>query len=258
MPRLLYRFSALPLVCLLALPGSAGFANPVDEAVQERVEVQEQAERAQQQIDQLADETEDIVQQYRDLLRRINNASSYNEQLEVQVERQQQRLASFDRQLANVEETQRSITPMMTRMLEVLAELIELDTPFLPEERRNRLAVLQDMMERPDVTLPDKFRRIMEAYQIEMDYARNIETYEGILQQNDDTLTVEYLRIGRLGLYYQTLDGRQSGYWDEDSRDWIELPAEYNHSLAQGLRIARKEAPPDFFRIPVPAPEAAQ
>jgi TolA-binding protein len=258
MPRLLYRSSKLLLTGLLILYVSAGFANPVDEAVQERVEVQDLAERTQQQIDQLADETEDMVQQYRDLLRRINNARSYNEQLEAQVERQRQRILSFDRQLANVEETQRSITPLMTRMLDVLAELIELDTPFLPEERRNRLATLQDMMERPDVTLPDKFRRIMEAYQIEMDYARNIETYEGVLQQGDETLTVEYLRIGRLGLYYQTLDGQQSGYWDQARRDWVQLPTEYNHSLTQGLKIARKEAPPDFFRIPVPAPEAAQ
>lgn len=258
MPRLSQPCSGLTLAVLLLVSSSAGFANPVDEAVQERVEVQDFAERTQQQIDQLADETEDMVTQYQNLLRRINNARSYNEQLEAQVERQQERLAGFDRQLANVEETQRSITPLMTRMLEVLGELIELDTPFLPDERRNRLAALQDMMERPDVTLPDKFRRIMEAYKIEMDYARNIETYEGELERNDTTLTVEYLRIGRLGLYYQTLDGQQSGYWDQEQRQWVALPAEYNHSIAHGLRVARKEAPPDFFRIPVPAPEAAQ
>lgn len=258
MPRLYQPCHGVPLAGLLMLFSASVFANPVDEAVQERVEVQDFAERTQQQIDQLADETEDMVAQYQSLLRRINNARSYNEQLETQVERQRERLAGFDRQLANVEETQRSITPLMTRMLEVLGELIELDTPFLPDERRNRLAALQDMMERPDVTLPDKFRRIMEAYKIEMDYARNIETYEGELQRDGTTLTVEYLRIGRLGLYYQTLDGQQSGYWDQGRREWVTLPAEYNHSIAHGLRVARKEAPPDFFRIPVPAPEAAQ
>lgn len=247
----------LSILCLLCSP--LLLAGAVNDAVDERVEVQEQAQRSQQQIDGLADETEDMVQEYRDTLRKIENIQSYNDQLKKQIQRQEDKLASFERQLEDIEETQRNIVPLMSRMLEVLDEMISVDTPFLPREREARLIALQEMMHRPDVTLPDKFRRIMEAYQIEMDYGRNIEAYEGELQRDDsETLTVEFLRIGRLGLYYQTLDGSESGYWDKENNSWQVLPAAYNQSIAKGLKIARKEAPPDFFRIPVQAPEAAE
>lgn len=249
------------LLYLLVLPAIApqAVAGPVDQAVDERVEVQEQAERSQQEVDQLADETETMVQEYRDTLRKIENAKAYNEQLRKQVEEQNQRLASFERQLNEVEETQRNIVPLMTRMIEVLDEMIEVDTPFLPREREARLASLKEMMYRPDVNLPDKFRRIMEAYQIEMDYGRNMEVYEGELErENGDRLTVEFLRLGRLGLYYQTLNGQESGYWDDENNRWQILSQDFNAAISKGLKIARKEAPPDFFRIPVPAPEQAE
>lgn len=249
----------LCLLLVLAVGASPVYAGQVEEAVEERVDVQEEAQRSQQQIDELANETETMVQQYRDVLRRIENAESYNEQLSKQVARQEEKLASFQEQFESIEETQRNIVPLMSRMLEVLDEMIQVDTPFLPRERQARLTALQDMMYRPDVTLPDKFRRIMEAYQIEMDYGRNIEAYEGELQRdNGETLTVQFLRVGRLGLYYQTLDGSESGYWDKQSNSWQKLSADYNQPIAKGLKIARKEAAPDFFRIPVPAPEAAE
>ncbi|MEX2516838.1 MAG: DUF3450 domain-containing protein [Gammaproteobacteria bacterium] len=230
-------------------------AGQVDEAIGERIGVQDEAQRSQRQVDQLADETLDMEQEYRETLRRIENTRSYNEQLKKQIQRQEEELASFERQLTTVEETQRNLVPLMSRMLEVLAELVELDTPFLPAERQARIAALQDMMYRPDVTLPDKFRRIMEAYQIEMDYGRNIETYEGELEHAGRTRTVAFLRLGRLGLYYQTLDGTESGYWNIQQNTWQTLATEFNTPIRHGLSIARKEAPPDFFIAPVGAPE---
>lgn len=263
MQRLCLRYAAPRFVSILFLLAVVGArtvpAGPVEEAMQERIEVQEQSRQSQEKIDQLATETEDLTQRYREVLRNIEKTKSYNEQLRKQLAKQEEQLASFQRQFDEVEETQRNIVPLMSRMLEVLAELIKIDTPFLPEERKRRLAALQEMIYRPDVSMPDKFRRIMEAYQIEMDYGRNIEAYEGELQRaEDDNLIVEFLRLGRLGLYYQTLDGQESGYWDKQSDTWKTLPADFNQSIAQGLKIARKEAPPDLFRVPVPAPENAR
>lgn len=249
-----FLYPGIALFALLTLPVWVS-AGPVDTAIGERVDVQAEAQRSQQQVDELADQTLTLEQEYRDTLRRIDNTRSYNEQLKKQIERQEAELASFERQLDTVEETQRNLVPLMSRMLEVLAELVELDTPFLPAERQARIAALQDMMYRPDVTLPDKFRRIMEAYQIEMDYGRNIETYEGELEQNGKSRTVAFLRLGRLGLYYQTLDGRESGYWDKQQNSWQPLASEFNAPISHGLKIARKEAPPDFFIAPVGAPE---
>ena len=83
--------------------------------------------------------------------------------------------------------------------------------PFLLEERRKRIAGLRDIMNRADVSLSEKYRRVVEAYQIEMDYGRTIEAYDGRLGEGDDARTVQFLRIGRVVLMYQTLDGRRDG-----------------------------------------------
>ena len=66
--------------------------------------------------------------------------------------------------------------------------------------------------------------------------------------------TVDFLRIGRLGLYYQTLDNEETGNWDKGDQQWEELEDEYRRSIRDGLRIARKQSPPTLLRLPVDAP----
>ncbi|MGQ0591205.1 MAG: DUF3450 domain-containing protein, partial [Gammaproteobacteria bacterium] len=152
--------------------------------------------------------------------------------------------------------TQRDILPLMLRMLEVVVQFVTLDTPFLEQERTKRLDDLKAMKDRSDTTLAEKYRRLMEAYQIETEYGRTIEAYRGDLESGDKSRAVDFLRFGRVGLYYLTLDRREAGYWDNGARAWVVLPGEYRIDIERGLRIARKQAAPDLLKVPVPAPEA--
>ena len=87
----------------------------------------------------------------------------------------------------------------MQKMLDTLEQFVALDVPFLLEERSEpRRELLEEMMARADVTLSEKYRRIVEAYQVEMDYGRTIEAYEGKLGDGDDARTVQFLRVGRV------------------------------------------------------------
>ena len=245
------------LFLLLALPCQVA-AGPLEKAVQETVRAHEEAQQSQERIDTLAEETRDLLQEYRSTLQAIDSLKSYNDQLEKQSAGQDEALRSIATQLNNLESTQRNIVPLMLRMIEVLGEFIALDMPFLAEERQARLEVIRSMMDRPDVSLPDKYRRIMEAYQIEMEYGRTIEAGTDTITLNGESSTVDTLRVGRVALLYQTLDGRESGYWDKREKRWKPLPGDYNPPIARGLLIARKQSPPDLFRIPVPAPEKVQ
>jgi Protein of unknown function (DUF3450) len=109
------------------------------------------------------------------------------------------------------------------------------------------------MMDRSHVDLAEKYRRLLEAYQVEAEYGRTIEAYRGDL--NGKNQTVDFLRFGRLALYYLTLDRREAGYWDKRSNAWRPLPPEYRSAIEQGVRIARKQAPPDLLKLPVPSPQ---
>jgi hypothetical protein len=163
----------------------------------------------------------------------------------------------MNRQLLEVETTSREVLPLMQRMLDTLGQFVALDVPFLAEERAKRVATLEDMMTRADVTISEKYRRILEAYQVEMDYGRTIEAYDGRLGEGDDARTVQFLRVGRVSLLYQTLDGRQTGYWDAGKKDWVVDDA-YAHAFKEGIAVAKKIRAPEMLIVPVPAPKESR
>ena len=107
-----------------------------------------------------------------------------------------------------------------------------------------------------DVSVAEKFRKVMEAFQIENDYGRTIEAYIDALEIDGATRQVDFLRIGRIALLYQTADGKMSGAWDQRNRRWVPLGNEYKNAIRQGLRIAKKQVAPDLVLLPVGTPEA--
>ena len=142
----------------------------------------------------------------------------------------------------------------MLKMTETLEQLLAADVPFLKEERQDRVANLRTLIDRADVTAGEKYRRIMEAYLVEVEYGRTIEAYRGELVIENDARTVDFLRIGRVGLFYQTLDGNESGRWNNSRGAWELLDSGYRTSVRDGLRIARKQTPPELLTLPVNAP----
>ena len=139
----------------------------------------------------------------------------------------------------------------MITMTETLKKLLSADVPFLLAEREDRVANLRSLIDRADVTAGEKYRRIMEAYLIEVDYGRTIEAYRANLNDNDDVRTVDFLRVGRVGLYYQTLNGEESGRWNPKTRTYEVLNEEFRRQIQLGLRVARKQSPPELLSLPL-------
>ena len=231
----------------------AAEADPLKSAVETRLEAQKEIVDSQKKVETIAIKTKDMVKQYRDTIRKSDSINTYNKQLAKLIRQQKNELASIQRQLDNVDETQRSIVPLMLKMIDTLEQFISLDLPFLQNERQNRVAFLKEIMDRPDVNLPDKYRRIMEAYQIEIEYGRTIETYTDTVTMDGQEYTVDVLRVGRLLLAFQTLDGSQSGTWDKQSKSWQKLSSEFDRSINKGLQIAKKQAPPELIKLPISA-----
>ena len=110
-------------------------------------------------------------------------------------------------------------------------------------------------MKRADVTGAEKYRQIMEAYQIENEYGRTIEAYRSTLDLGGREATVDFLRFGRIALVYQTPDGTELGVWNQKKGAWEPLDSSYRSAIRDGIRIARKKASPDLIRLPLPAAE---
>ena len=131
--------------------------------------------------------------------------------------------------------------------------------PFLQQEREDRVARLEQLIDDPNVSVAEKFRSITQGYQIESDYGNTIETYSQSLMIDGVERKVSILRVGRISMVYQTPDGDYSGYWDKTAGDWVAADSGADRSnIAQGIKIAEKRSAPDLIILPVQAPEAAQ
>ena len=250
-----HRRGALALVAGLALAPLAA-ADPLTRAIETESATIKAAVASQNKIDTLSDETRRMLDEFRSLSREAETLERYNSYLEKLIASQQSEKESLIEQLDEIETTQREIVPFLLRLLDSLEKFVELDIPFLPEERGNRIAELKEMMLRADITNAEKFRRIMEAYQVENEYGHTIEAYRADLELNGLVSDVDFLRIGRLALFYQRLDGSEAGAWNRVAKRWEALPDTYRTPIRNGLRMARKQTAPDLLIIPVITPEA--
>ena len=248
-----------PALLTLALAAGPAFAQTqaLDTAIETNSDGNAANLSSQTRIDKISDDTEDMGSAYRTSLEQIESLRVYNAQLERLIGAQEDELASLDEQVGDVTVIGREVTPLMLRMIDSIDAFIEADVPMLLGERRDRVAELRQLMDRADVADSEKYRRIMEAYQIENDYGRTIESYQDDVEIGGEIRTLEVLRVGRIALLFSTLDGAETGAWDQRQRRWVELPSEYRDYIRKGVRVARKQAAPDLVRLPILAPEEA-
>jgi len=241
---------SIALLCLCVLSDIALAQDP-DAALQVQEEFQQQAAQSQQRIESLDDETMGLVASYNREIERYEDLLTYNENLRQLLDSQEQERSRIQSELAEVEVVRQAIVPLIVEMVEVLDRFVELDHPMLVEERRSRVESLRAIIARADVDIAEKYRRVIEAYQIEAEYGQTLEAYEATALVDGRELTVDYLRVGRVGLYYLSLDRRQAGIWDRQARDWQRLPDQYLEDLEFAIRVAREQAPPNLIDLPL-------
>ncbi|MGA4608373.1 DUF3450 domain-containing protein [Pseudoalteromonas piscicida] len=242
------------LIAGMLATASAG-ATELNQAMDKSAAINESALKSQGKIDGIADDMQSRLQKFKTLNKEIDGLSVYNAQLEKQIKNQLEEMAAINTSMDQVSVIERQITPLMMRMITGLKQFVELDVPFLPKERAERITQLTNLMDRADISSSEKFRRVLEAYQVEVDYGRTIEAYTSLLDVNGQEREVDFLRIGRLELLYVTKDGSQAGFWNKDSNTFDALPDTNISQINKGIRIARKQLAPDMLTLPVQAAE---
>ncbi|MGJ8663227.1 MAG: DUF3450 domain-containing protein [Marinicella sp.] len=235
------------VVLALMVTSFAGFAQ-LQTAVQVVTNANNAAENSQKTVDRLSDQTEELLVQYRTVLSEIESLTVYNQQLESVVNDQNSQIQGMNAQMTELESTNRAVVPMVIEMVDMLRKIIEADVPFRINDRLNRVGDLENMLNASNVTTSEKYRKVTEAYQIELDYGRSVSTYQADI---DGGVKVNFLQIGRTALLYQTLDEKKSGWYNTQSRRFEELPDRYNSSIKEGIRIAAKQAAPNLVGLPI-------
>jgi len=255
-----HRLKTLALSASLAIGASSGVAQAaeLDTILSNANEVHDQARQAQVRVDAITEETRDLLNDFKTVMKEVEGLRIYNAQLDRQIANQEQEMADLNESIDKVTLVERQVAPLMLRMIDGLEQFITLDVPFLQEDRLGRIERLREIADRADVEVSEKFSQVLNAFQIENEYGRTMEAYTGDLDLDGSTLVVDFLRMGRVSLVYQTTDGERSGVWNNTERRWDALDASFNSSIRNGIRIARQQAAVDLITLPVPGAEAAQ
>jgi hypothetical protein len=223
----------------------------LEPAVKKATEINQSAAKSQQKINNIAEQIVNKLQQFKAINKETTGLDVYNDQLQKQIDNQMQEMSDLNASIDGVSIIERQITPLMLRMITGLAQFVALDVPFLAQERNNRVVELQAMMNRADIAPSEKFRRVMEAYQVEMDYGRTLEAYSGLHIIDGQERDVDFLRVGRTALIYQTRDASLQGTWNKQTRQWEALSSSYRTQVTKGLRMAKKQLAPDLLMLPI-------
>ncbi|MEA3523915.1 MAG: DUF3450 domain-containing protein [Campylobacterota bacterium] len=234
-------------------------AADVDIMVKKVDTAHKQSAISQKNIDAYAEQRETLYDKYVALQKELEAQKIYNRQLELITATQKSKIPVLKQQLLDIEVTQKKIIPLMFEMVETLDTFVAVDSPFLLQERSGRVANLKSYLSNPDITLSEQFRMIFESYKIEYNYARTLEVYRSQLDPKDSqSKTVDFLRVGRVGLYYQSLDREESALYDIENKKWVRLDNSYNSVVLKAIKMARKKIAPDFLTLPVLASKGSK
>ncbi len=244
-------------VAAAVLAGAVASAASAQSELNQAERIQSQANSAarqtQETINQLDNTTNDLFAEYLGVAQRVETLELFVRQQEIYLESQSTEINGLRNQISQVDEIRTELLPMQRDMLECLRLVIDSDIPFYLDTRRERLRRLEELLGQHDVTPDEQYRKLMEAYEIELDYGRFVESWEAQLYGEPDGPLVDYVRYGRLAWVYVTKDGTEAKYWDQATSSWLDLDGSMIRDVQLARRIANEQASPDIYRAPVPA-----
>ncbi|MBX3707467.1 MAG: DUF3450 domain-containing protein [Pseudomonadales bacterium] len=252
------RLSAPLLIVAGAFTGGQATAATLNDIYRVAEQINGQARQSQARIDTLTEETRVLLNDYKTVLKEIEGLQVYNRQLERQIGNQEREMTQLTNSIEEVTVIERQIGPLMMRMIDGLEQFVQLDLPFLEAERRARIDMLRETMDRADVAVSEKFSQVMRAFQIENEYGRTMEAYGSTVNVDGTDRKVEVLKVGRIALVYQTPDGEETGMFNASTRQWERLPDSYKTPVRNGIRMANKQLSVDLLVLPIQGAEAAE
>jgi len=247
--------SAAAVFAVLSAPAEAQFRP----ALQESDATAKETAASQKRIDQLDDQTASLLNDYRANLKQLEAARRYNASLNRNIEAQERQKTRLTEDIANVEGLQRAMQPLMEDMVETFGQLVSADLPFNEQERSERVARLSTVLDNPDMSAAQRYRLIIEAYQIELEAGRTIGVKDCTIGDGEAALVGECLQIGRIALIFKTPNDGTLKIWDTTQNDWVNLDrGKYLQDVKFAIRMAKEQTAPDIFFAPVKPPVQAQ
>ena len=228
----------------------------LDTALQTARQSTQAGAQAQAQIDTLADQADSAEREYLAIREQIESQEVFLQQQRVFLRSQENELTSLQRQLERVENIERDLTPMLLEMFVALEAFIQSDLPFQMDDRLGRLADIQVTLGDPLIPPAEKYRLLLNAYEIESAYGRSLRHYTEEVDVDGVPEQAEMLQIGRVVLIRRI--GSNLDMITKDDPNWRPVPSSMANDVLRASRIAQELTTPDVFPAPLPGPTQAQ
>ncbi len=211
--------------------------------------------KAQEKADDWSFEKATILDDIRDLKYRITWLQYRQDKNRVYIKGVKESIKDLEFRKAEINKLREQLEPYLDEVVDRMAAFVESDLPFLPDERQTRLNALRDSLNNYNVPMSEKMRRVfVEGLQIETEYGKMIEAIEDetvCLNGADTQVTI--FRLGRVDMFYMSLDGTQIGIWNQESGQWEALPKDLIRDLKQALDMAKAKRSAEIVELPLGA-----
>lgn len=240
------------MTLLVLFVGSVAFGQSTPLEVQKNVSdaIGVEAE-AQDKADNLNAERASMLEEIRNLKYKIAWLKYRQEQYKVYVNTVKENIANLEFQKTEILTLREQLEPYLAEVIERVDEFIDRDLTFNIDERKKRVNDLMDVINNYEVSMSEKLRQVLEGLQIEADYGRGLETEETQINIDGEDVQVTTFRLTRIGLFYRTLDGTESGRWNEEAQKWEKVPEELNRSIRYAVAIADGERTVELVDLPL-------
>ncbi|MDA7746790.1 DUF3450 domain-containing protein [Psychromonas sp.] len=242
------------LIAMIVLSGSFHAslqASSLKQSAQVEKSIINNAQISQVVVDKSAEEMVQLQKEVDALNAEISNLEVYEGHLAALVESQNTELSGLYLQLNEITETRQSVIPLMYEMLDGLAVHIDNDMPIREQARKLRLNNLTALMTESGVSDAEKYRRILEAYQIELDYVNKLGTYTGLLNIDGAKRQVELLYLGHVSFIARSIDAQHYWVWKQSKNEWVALDEDNNSALNEAYLVANKTTIPSLLMLPL-------
>ena len=228
--------------------GATETERQVEQPVRQSIDARQSA---QQEVDQWRGDKERLTTRFEQLQQESEALTARSEELRQSVDAAENRLAGKRRQLAEIERITGEIAPFLEELFGQLRAVSSQGPPFLREERQQRIEKLQVLMADPAVSVGEQYRRLMEGLLVEAEYGLSTEVYQEHISLNDTPTLVEVFRLGRLSLFYLTLDQKGCGFYNEATKAWEPLADSHLRPIKTAMAMAGKRQPVELLSLPL-------
>lgn len=162
-----------------------------------------------------------------------------------------QEVSVLTRNIAAAKELTEKLTPVVNSEFKSIDKVVENGLPFLSQERQERLGKLKEWMGAPSSMQPAKLERLLEFLTIEAEYGHTCEVYQQTIALDGKETTVDILKIGRMALFYLTLDQENCGTYDPMANTFTPLSGHMVSKVKKATALARREQSAELVSLPI-------